>query len=470
MAEDFTRRLNGSPVARWTVLFIVATAMMMGYFVNDVMSPLETLLEAPREAGGLGWTPSDYGFFSGAGSFINVFLLMLFFSGLILDKMGIRFTGTLACSLMVLGTLIKYYAVTADLPPTAVANFSLFTIHFSLPTSVAIASLGFAIFGVGYEMTGITVSKAMVRWFTGHELALAMGIQLAMARLGTAAALSISAPIARHFTLSTPLLLALAFLIIGLLAFLVFCVMDRKLDNSPLSTVNSPLDKKEDEFRLADILVTLRNPGFWLITLFCVLFYSAVSPFLKFSTKLMVIKYGVDPDLAGFFSSIAPFGTILMTPLFGYVYDRYGRGVSLVIAGALMLTAVHFGFSLPIDSGSKFFTFHSSLFTPSAIAIALMVTLSIGYSLAPAALWPCVPKIIPLKSLGTAYSMIFFIQNFGRAIIPMLVGRANETDPTYTTSMLIFGFTALGAVLTAYGIKYIDSRKGYGLQLPNIKE
>ena len=442
--------MNNSPFARWTVLFIVATAMMMGYFVNDVMSPLESLLEMPRSQGGLGWSPSDYGFFSGAGSFINVFLLMLFFSGLILDKMGIRFTGVLSCSLMVLGTLIKYYAVTADIPSTAVANFSLFTLHFSLPQSVAVASLGFAIFGVGYEMTGITVSKAMVRWFTGHELALAMGLQLAMARFGTAAALSISAPIARHFTLSAPLLVALAFLIIGLLAFLVFCVMDRRLDSG--ATVNK---KDDDQFHWSDILTTLRDPGFWLITLFCVLFYSAVSPFLKFSTKLMVMKYGVDADLAGFFSSIAPFGTILMTPLFGLVYDKYGKGVTLVITGALMLTAVHFGFSMPMHS--------------SAIAIALMVILSIGYSLAPAALWPCVPKIIPLKCLGTAYSMIFFIQNFGRAIIPMFVGKANETDPSYTTSMLIFGFTALGAALTAMTMWYVDRRKGYGLQLPNIR-
>ena len=391
MSEVLRQRLNDSPVARWTVLFIVATAMMMGYFVNDIMSPLETLLEMPRSQGGLGWTPSDYGFFSGAGSFINVFLLMLFFSGIILDKMGIRFTGTLACSLMVLGTLIKYYAVTADLDETV--HYSLFAIH--LPPSVAMASLGFAIFGVGYEMTGITVSKAMVRWFTGHELALAMGLQLAMARFGTAAALSISAPIARHFTLSTPLLVALAFLIIGLLAFLVFCVMDRRMDTPghPGKSINSG-----DEFRWGDILVTLRNPGFWLITLFCVLFYSAVSPFLKFSTKLMVMKYGVDPDLAGFFSSIAPFGTILMTPLFGFVYDKYGKGVTLVITGALMLTAVHFGFSLPMHS--------------SSIAIALMIVLSIGYSLAPAALWPCVPKIIPLKCLGTAYSMILAVPSF----------------------------------------------------------
>jgi nitrate/nitrite transporter NarK len=423
--------------------------MMMGYFVNDVMSPLETLLEMPRSQGGLGWTPSDYGFFSGAGSFINVFLLMLFFSGLILDKMGIRFTGTLACSLMVLGTLIKYYAVTADF-----GTSQLSILNSQLPMSAAWASFGFAIFGVGYEMTGITVSKAMVRWFTGHELALAMGLQLAMARFGTAAALSISAPIARRFMLSAPLLVALAFLIIGLLAFLVFCVMDRKLDDSEQRTVDSK--PEEDDFRLSDILVTLRNPGFWLITLFCVLFYSAVSPFLKFSTKLMVMKYGVDPDLAGFFSSIAPFGTILMTPLFGLIYDKYGKGVTLVITGALMLAAVHFGFSLPMHS--------------STIAITLMVILSIGYSLAPAALWPCVPKIIPLKCLGTAYSMIFFIQNFGRAIIPMFVGKANETDPSYTTSMLIFGFTALGAALTAIAMLYVDHKKAYGLQLPNIKK
>ena len=408
MTEVIRQRLNDSPFARWTVLFIVATAMMMGYFVNDVMSPLETMLEASKEDGGLGWSSSDYGFFSGSSGLINVFLLMLFFSGLILDKMGIRFTGTLACSLMVIGTLIKFMAITQDFETVHIPIFDT-----DMSGSVACASLGFAIFGVGYEMTGITVSKAMVRWFTGHELALAMGIQLAMARLGTAAALSISAPIARHFTLSTPLLLSLAFL-------------------------------------------TLRNPGFWLITLFCVLFYSAVSPFLKFSTKLMVMKYGVDADIAGFFSSIAPFGTILMTPLFGLIYDRYGKGVTLVITGALMLTAVHFGFSLPIHS--------------STIAIALMVILSIGYSLAPAALWPCVPKIIPLKCLGTAYSMIFFIQNFGRAIIPMFIGRANETDPSYTTSMLIFGFTALGAALTAIAMYNVNRKKGYGLQLPNIKK
>lgn len=445
MANAIRKKLSDSAVARWTVLIIVATAMMMGYFVNDVMSPLETLLEAPRSQGGLGWSSTDYGFFSGAGGLINVYLLMLFFSGLILDKMGVRFTGVLACSLMVLGVIIKLYGMN-------LTDGELF----GLPASAAAMSLGFAIFGVGYEMTGITVSKAMVRWFTGHELALAMGIQLAMARLGTAAALSISAPIARHFSLSMPLLVSLAFLIIGLLAFLVFCVMDKKLDRGEREKENGArkTENTEEEFHFSDIGVTLRSPGFWLITLFCVLFYSAVSPFLKFASKLMVVKYGIDADVAGFFTSIAPFGTILLTPLFGSLYDRHGRGVTLIITGAAMLAFVHFGFALPIHS--------------SSFAVALMVVLSIGYSLAPSALWPCVPKIIALKCLGTAYSMIFFIQNFGRSIIPMIVGRTNETDPTYTTSMLVFAVTALGAMCVAVAMLYVDRRKGYGLQKPNI--
>jgi nitrate/nitrite transporter NarK len=167
------------------------------------------------------------------------------------------------------------------------------------------------------------------------------------------------------------------------------------------------------------------------------------------------MKYAVDPDIAGFFTSIAPFGTILLTPLFGYVYDRYGRGVTLVITGALLLAAVHFGFALPIHTNS--------------VALLLMVCLSIAYSLAPAALWPCVPKIISLKCLGTAYSMIFFIQNFGRAIIPVAIGWANGHDPSYTTSMLIFGCTALGAALVAMLMLLVDRKKGYGLQRPNIR-
>jgi nitrate/nitrite transporter NarK len=358
---------------------------------------------------------------------------------------------------MLVGVGIKYYAVTAVLAGETF-NLNVLIWNVRLPMSAAIASLGFAIFGVGYEMCGITVSKAMVRWFTGHELALAMGIQLAMARLGTAAALSVSAPVARHFSLSAPLVLGLVCLLIGLVSFLVFCVLDIRLDKDEKvaqSTILNTQSEEDDKFHIRDIGLILRSPGFWLITLFVVLFYSAVSPFLKFATRLMIEKYAVAPDIAGFFTSIVPFGTILMTPLFGSVYDKYGRGVTLIIIGTGMLTLVHFGFSLPIHS--------------SAFAIIMMVVLSIGFSLTPAALWPIVPKIIPMKCLGTAYSLIFFIQNFGRAIIPMFVGKANETDPTYTTGMQIFACTGLAAVLVAVAMLYLDRKKNYGLEKPNIE-
>ncbi len=453
--EELRKKINDSAIIRWIVLVIVATAMMMGYFLNDIMSPLETLLEMPVEEGGLGWTSADYGFFSGSSGLINVFLLMLFFSGLILDKMGVRFTGILSCSLMLIGVGIKYYAVTAPLAGETF-NFNVLWWDVHLPLSAAIASLGFAIFGVGYEMCGITVSKAMVRWFTGHELALAMGIQLAMARLGTAAALSVSAPVARHFSLSAPLLLGLICLLIGLVSFFVFCILDIRLDKDEQRLMADEIKLNDDEqFHLRDIGFILKSSGFWLVTLFVVLFYSAVSPFLKFATRLMIDKYAVAPDIAGFFTSIVPFGTILMTPLFGSIYDKYGRGVTLIIIGTGLLTLVHFGFSLPI---------HASTF-----AICMMVLLSIGFSLTPAALWPIVPKIMPMKCLGTAYSLIFFIQNFGRAIIPMFVGKANETDSTYTSGMQIFACTGFAGVLVAVAMLYLDKKKGYGLEKPNIQ-
>ena len=435
---------------RWLVLFIVAFTMMTGYLVGDLMSPLESLLCRSRADGGLGWTSSDYGFFSGSASLMNVYLLMLFFSGLILDRMGTRFTGLLACGLMIGGVAIKLYGIVAI---TGDATVFIPIYNNDIPLSAAVMSLGFAIFGVGYEMCGITVSKAMVRWFTGHELAMAMGIQLAMARLGTAAALSASAPLARHISLSAPMWAGLMLLFVSLVAWLVFCVFDKRLDNQQQTAdVTTPDDEK---FHFSDLGVILRNPGFWLITLFCVLFYSALNPFLKFATRLMEVKYSIPTDVAGIFTSIAPFTTIVLTPLFGRIYDKYGRGVTIIIIGTAILATAHFGFSLPLRS--------------SVVAIVLILLFSIGYSLTPAALWPCVPKIIPLRCLGTAYALIFFIQNFGRSIIPMIVGKANEVDPSYTSSMIIFAMTAVGAILVAFVMLIVDKRKGYGLQQPNIK-
>ncbi len=449
-----TQKLSDSAAARWTALIIVALTMMMGYFVTDVMSPLEVLLTKSAEEGGLGWSSSDYGFFAGSYGLINVFLLMLFFGGIILDKMGIRFTGTMACVLMVVGVSIKYIGVSGDF---AGQTFSIAALGFSLPMSAAVASLGFAIFGVGCEICGITVSKCITKWFTGHELALAMGLQVALARMGTAAAMAGSLPIAKAFggKVSAPLLLSVALLIIALLIFLVYCVMDRRLDASEAASAEAAAD--DEGFHFSDLRLIFTNPGFWLITILCLLFYSGVFPFLKFATKLMVANYGVSEEMAGFIPSILPMGTIILTPLFGSVYDRIGKGATLMLIGSVMLTLVHLVFATHILPYGWF-------------AVIVMLVLGIAFSLVPSAMWPSVPKIIPMKLLGSAYAIIFYIQNIGLSLVPMFIGAMNEKDPSYTTSLSIFASFGAAAVVVSLILLMTDKRKGYGLEMPNIKK
>lgn len=293
MVEKLQQKLSDSKGARWTALFIVAFTMMMGYFITDVMDPLEKILETSRNAGGLGWTSADYGFFSGSYGYINVFLLMLFFGGIILDKMGIRFTGIMACALMVIGVSIKYFGVSHDFGDSTV-YLNVLIYKGNLPLSAAVASIGFAIFGVGCEICGITVSKIITKWFTGHELAMAMGIQVALARLGTAGAMMGSLPIAQHFgnKVSAPVLFGLVLLIIGFLSFIVYTVMDKKLDESIAVAKGESLKEEEKQaeegdddgkFHFRDLGLIFSNPGFWLITLLCLLFYGGVFPFLKFA-------------------------------------------------------------------------------------------------------------------------------------------------------------------------------------------
>ena len=456
MNDQLRKKLSDSPVARWTALFIVAFTMMMGYYITYQMSPLESLLESSAQ-GGMNWTSTEYGFFSGSYGFINVFLLMLFFGGLILDKKGVRFTGLLACSLMVIGVMIMYYAVTFVSAEEAThVNLPLLGLpDMMLKRQVIISALGFAIFGVGNEMCGITVSKVMVKWFTGHEMALAMGIQVGLARLGTGAAMSVSLPLALRHSLSAPLLLSLVLICAALLFYIVYCVMDRRLEKSAPAVTTS--GKEDDEsFRFSDIFVTIKSPGFWLITILCLLFYSAMNPFFNFAPKLMMVKYGISADVAGLIPAIIPFGSIVLTPLFGTIYDRRGYGATLIIIGTLLMGVVHFVFSLPL---------HSSL-----LAVSMMIILGLAFSLVPSALWPSVPKIIPLRRLGTAYGMIFFIQNIGLMVVRMLIGRVNETDPSYTSSMTIFALFGGSAFVSALLLYMVDKRKKYGLQKPNIQE
>ena len=454
VTQKIQKKLSDSPAARWTALCIVSFTMMCTYFITDVMASLEVILTTPAAEGGLGWTSSDYGFFSGAYGYINVFLLMLFFGGIILDKCGIRFTGTMSCSFMVVGVLLKWYALSTDFGGGTFMGYHLQAVY---------AALGFAIFGMGAEITGITVSKIIIKWFTGHEVALAMGLQVATARIGTAVALACSLPMARAAgSVSFPVLVGGACICIGLVAYLVYCVMDKKLDQS----VEAAAGAEEEGFRMKDLKLIFTSKGFWLITILCLMFYAGVFPFLKFATKLMIAKYHVEPEMAGLIPAMLPFGTILLTPVFGSLYDRIGKGATLMVIGSVMLTVVHVLFALPLLNVWWF-------------AVLIMVILGIAFSLVPSAMWPSVPKIIPMKQLGSAYAIIFYIQNIGLSMVPLLIGWVIDRYSTirtpdgtvsydYTLPMCIFALFGFVAILIAWGLKREDAVKGYGLEQRNM--
>jgi len=461
MVENLRKSLRDSAAARWSALLIVSFTMMCGYFLTDIMAPLAGLLE-----GQLGWSRAEYGTFTSAYGWFNVFLLMLILGGIILDKLGVRITGVGAAAVMVIGSAIKYWAISSDV----LRGQTLF----GLDAQVFWASIGFAVFAVGVEVAGITVSKIIVKWFKGKELATAMGMQVAMARIGTALALGFSIPIAKAtgvIDVSRPLLIALIGLCIGLIAFFVYVVMDNKLDTSEATGVEEEKNP-EDEFKLSDIGKILGNKGWWYIAILCVLFYSAVFPFLKYATDLMVNKFGVEEDLAGLIPMLLPFGNILLTPLFGGIYDKIGKGATIMIIGASLLIIVHALFSIP--------GLNSWIF-----AMVLVVFLGIAFSLVPSAMWPSVPKIVPEKRLGTAYSLIFWVQNWGLMGVPLLIGWVLEkycvTGQTvrngltvntydYTIPMLIFTSFGVLALVFAFLLKAEDKKKGYGLELPNMQK
>jgi MFS family permease len=441
--------LSQSKLARWTALGIVSFTMMAAYFMTDVMSPLKGMLEKTE-----GWSSADYGLFTSAYGWFNVFLLMLFLGGLLLDKKGVRFTGTLAAVIMVAGAGLKYLALAGVLPTQGEV--------LGVKSQVMFAAVGYAIFSVGAEVAGITVTKAIVKWFRGREMALAMGLQVAVARIGTAVALVFSNPLAHVFGgVSYSVLFGLTLLVIGLLAFLIYAVLDRRYDRQAGKAEASA----EDEFKLSDVKLVVTSYGFWLISLLCVLFYSCVFPFLKYATDLMVNKFGVNEEWAGLIPGLLPFGTILLTPFFGGIYDKKGRGATIMIIGALMLVGIHTLFSIPgINSW--------------IYAVSLMVLLGIAFSLVPSAMWPSVPKIIPEKQLGTAYALIFWVQNIGLMGVPYLIGVVLDrfcktvsaekgASYDYTIPMLIFAAFALLSLLVAFMLKREDKKRGYGLEKPN---
>lgn len=453
MTNKVKSTLAQSTAARWVVLAIVAFTMMTGYIVAKQVSPLQYYLEQLPADGGMGWTSSEFGFFAGSRGFFNVFFLMLFVSGFILDKKGVRFAGMLSCLLMLAGTVIDYYAI-AFMSPVPTMSFFGDT----MKVQVLVAAGGFALFGIGYELCGIAVSKVIVKWFTGKEMALAMGLQVALARLGTALALGCSPRVADAFTLSTPLLLGVFFVGLGTVGYLVYCSMDRKFDESNSST--DFVSDDSDKFKFSDLKSTLTNSGFWLITILCMLYYSSLYPFLDFATKLMITKYSVAADVAGFIPAILPFTSIILTPLFGAMYDNVGKGASIMIIGTIMLTLVLMIFALPLSA--------------TWIAVTAMIVLGIAFSLLPSVLWPAVPKIVPIALLGTAYSIIYFIQNIGLMIVPWVIGKVLDANTTggntdYTQAMWVFSGIGVAAIIVAIMLLVMDKRNNYGLELKNNK-
>lgn len=469
MVAALQKKISESATARWSVLALVAFTMLCGYFITDVMAPLKNMLETQ-----MAWDSSDYGFFTSAYGWFNVFLLMLIFGGMILDKMGVRFTGLMSTIIMVVGVGIKYWAIASDFGGSVVHIFGV-----SISTQVLWASIGYAIFGVGIEIAGITVSKIIVKWFKGKELALAMGLEMACARIGTALALGVTPMLAEHFqSVSMPILLGLLLLCIGMISFVVFVVMDSKRDQE-LKETAAP----EEPFRFRDIFDIIKLKGFWYIAILCVLFYSAVFPFLKYAPDLMINKFGISSKLSGIIPSLLPFGTILLTPFFGNLYDRKGKGATIMLIGSFMIVGIHLLFAMPA-------------FTSWWLALALIIALGVAFSLVPSAMWPSVPKIIPENKLGTAYALIFWIQNWGLMGVPYLIGKvlnnycviggdeamaeeitgtvvpevATEVAYDYTIPMLIFTALGLLSILFAFLLKRENAKKGYGLELPNIQK
>jgi MFS family permease len=414
MTETIRKSLRDSAKARWTALVLASLAIFGAYYFNYALSSIKPMLESV-----LGWNSGDFGTYTSSYAWFNVFLFMLVISGFILDKLGIRKTGLGATIVMFIGTALNYFAI-ISIPETAMVTIPLMG---QMKTQVLLSSLGFAIFGVGTEAIGITISKAVVRWFKGKEMALAMGMQMSIARLGTMLALMISLPLAKNFSLTAPILFALIVMLIGVASFIAFSMLDIKLDKS--EGAEDVEVSPDDEFKLSDIKFIIGNLGFWYIAILCVLFYSAVFPFLFYATDLMINKYNVDPYLAGTIPGLLPLGTMFLTPLFGGIYDKYGKGATIMIVGSLILIFVHGILAIP----------SLNLWW---IATVMVIILGIGFSLVPSAMWPSVPKIIPEKQLGTAYAVIFWIQNIGLLFIPLILGNVlNATNPDVSPNKIL---------------------------------
>ena len=456
MTETLHRKLNDSAVVRWTALLLIASMMFFAYMFVDVMSPLKSLIESAR-----GWDSATFGTYAAAEYFLNVFVFFLIIAGIILDKMGIRFTGLLSAGLMVVGASIKFVGISDWFQTTALCAW-LDSWWTALPGSAKMASLGFMIFGCGCEMAGTTVSKAIAKWFQGKEMALAMGFEMAIARLGVFAVMWLAPMISKRFDQSivAPVAFCTALLIVGLLCYTVFVFMDRKLDKQLIAAGELNEEKSADEeFHVSDLGQIFSSKMFWLVALLCVLYYSAIFPFQRYAPNFLEVTLGVSSEAAARLFSCFPVLAMILTPFLGLLLDFKCKGATMMMAGAVIMIACHLSFAFLLP-----------LYPQPWLALLLVVTLGVSFSLVPAALWPSVPKIIDEKILGSAYCLIFWIQNIGLCLVPLLIGMVLDATGGYTVPMMIFSSFGVLAFIFSFYLKIEDRKKGYGLELPNIKK
>lgn len=541
--------LRDNAAARWTALLLLSLAMFCSYIFMDILSPIKDLLEQTR-----GWDSDSFGTYAGSETFLNVFIFFLIFAGIILDKMGVRFTALLSGVVMLIGAGINWYAVTESFASSGLQTWFTNNLNYipglhelgvspftkSMPASAKFASLGFMIFGCGVEMAGITVSRGIVKWFKGKEMALAMGSEMALARLGVATVMIFSpffAKLGGTIDVSRAAAFGFLMLCIAVIMFVVYFFMDRKLDAQ-----TGEAEEKDDPFRISDLGKIFSSGVFWVVALLCVLYYSAIFPFQKYavnmlqcniafetlpedsfwhSTTVTILQYLVMLVVAvmAFMSNFAkrknvstslllvavagllvycymayarqsaesifavfPLLAVGITPILGNYLDNKGKGATMLIFGSLLLILCHltFAFVLPQFKGNNV--------GGVIVAFATILVLGASFSLVPAALWPSVPKLVDSKVIGSAYALIFWIQNIGLWLFPLLIGKtltatnpditeavANGTMTTaeasvsydYTYALVMLALLGVFALLFGFVLKALDKKHGYGLELPN---
>ena len=456
MVKAIQQTLRDSAAARWTVLVLVASMMFFAYMFVDILSPLASLLNDT-----IGWDQGVFGTYAAGEYLLNVFGFLIL-AGIILDKMGVRFTGLLSASLMVIGAAIKYWGISWTDANTVEWLNAWWP---SMPGSAKLAMFGFMIFGCGCEMAGTTVSKILAKWFKGKEMALAMGLEMAIARLGVFGAMWLAPMLSEKFavdgtnSVTAPLLFASLLLVIGLLNFFVFTIMDTKFDNQLVAIGEATAEKDpEDEFHVSDLGQIFQSKMFWIVALLCVLYYSAIFPFQRFATNFLEETLAIsNAEAAGLFKWF-PILAMVLTPFLGAFIDYKGKGASMMLLGAVIMIVCHcvFAFVLPA-------------YPSKTLALITILVLGVSFSLVPASMWPSVPKIIDEKVLGSAYCLIFWVQNIGLCLVPLLIGKLRVATNGYLVPMCVFASFGVLAFLLSLALKIEDKKKNYGLELPNKK-